>query len=207
MGNFLSVISLNNIVIYLPQGLAVILLLGMAGWLLWKHTLPGPRALYSLLSLYIVLNLARGIFYSYVTYVGWQGNDLTKYWLPPHQPWYFYQHSLTEFFLPMGLNIALAVGWWLVLRFLYKKSNGDWIDKAEVALGLMTAALVGWPGIFVYLAVMFVLMMLWLVVLLITNRGAEVRVTITWPMLLAALVVLGGNTYVLAWLAQWGIKP
>jgi hypothetical protein len=172
-----------------PLVLAGAVVLWLA-WRVWRlQELPSARLLGAIAGASSVVLILRAGYYVLATYLAWYEHPISRYLLPPHTAWtYFAGYAWFRFFLPAAVSIAAALVWWAALLLLERWSRGALLDRRDAALGLLTALLVGWPRIIVYLASLFALMLVLLTVT--TWRHGEARLALTWPMLLATCLTL-----------------
>lgn len=97
-----------------------------------------------------------GYFSTTAQYDVWKNNEMSRFFLPPHQSIiYFYQYSFFHFWLPYVLDLAISLVWMFCLVLLQKYGNKRFLDEKEIALGFFTSIVVGWPRFIVYIFSLF----------------------------------------------------
>lgn len=91
-------------------------------------------------------------------------------------------------YLLAGWLAALVLG--IVLGAVVHRQKGQgWIDQSDIFLLVLSTAIVGWPNVLYFLAITFILALLWLIVLIIARRRTiHDRLVITPAIIPAALV-------------------
>jgi hypothetical protein len=96
--------------------------------------------------------LGWGIFLSWKQYLLWEGNELGKLLLPPHQSWdYFIFFSRSRFFNQYIISLIFAIIFSVSAGYLNKKSGGKFFEPAEPYLLATAVFLSGHPGWLFYL--------------------------------------------------------
>ncbi|MEK7542904.1 MAG: hypothetical protein AAB503_01180 [Patescibacteria group bacterium] len=108
---------------------------------------------------------------------------------------YFLFYSWGHFWLNFILTIGIA---WLFYRFLLvlQRWNSRFFDEGEVKLGFVCALVAGWPGVLVFIALTFAI-----VILLAMARAIvlhEGYTTLGVPLLLAAAIALWMSSDILS---------
>ncbi len=114
-------------------------------------------------------------------------------WLFNNRFGYFLIYSWGHFWLNAALSILLAVIFWQILA-LIKRRNDRFFDKGEVKLGFLSALLVGWPNVLLFVPVAFVFVVMISIIRKIFFR--EAYTTLGLPFLCAIfLTFLFGNVF------------
>ncbi len=100
---------------------------------------------------------------------------------------YFVYYVYGRFWLDIVLGIGSAVIFWGILVLL-KKYRSRFFDETELQVGLLSAVVVGWPLIVVFVPLVFAMVVLVSLVRMIFFK--EKYTTLGWPMLLAAAIAL-----------------
>jgi hypothetical protein len=146
------------------------------------------------------------IFLTFGQYYIWTQNSFTRtflhasvspslpIWLTRTFPWvfdtsagYFIFYSWGRFWMNAVLGLCAALLWWWFLRAL-RRRNERFFEEGEVELGFLSALIVGWPNIVLFVPLSFLA-----VVLVSVFRMAVLKRTLTtlgWSFLLAALATL-----------------
>lgn len=87
----------------------------------------------------------------------WSGHKFSKFLLPPHQPIsYLLNYTWQRVWLEVLVSIGIAFLFYSFLKFL-KKKNSRFFKKGEEELGFVTSLIAGWPGLLIYLPIVFLL--------------------------------------------------
>jgi hypothetical protein len=108
-------------------------------------------------------------------------------WIFSSQAGYFIFYSWGRFWFNALLAVGISFLWWLFLGFL-RRRNERFFEIGEPELGFLMALIVGWPGIVLFVPLVFAF-----VVLVSLFRSAVLKkpfTTLGWPFLLAALATL-----------------
>ncbi|MBI4281337.1 hypothetical protein HY625_00785 [Candidatus Uhrbacteria bacterium] len=108
----------------------------------------------------IFLFLVRGILYSIEQYRAWSVNPLSRHFLPPEEPFYFFRYSFFHFFSGFFLSLFVALLLLVVFWALQLRSHGRWLDTNERLLVFFGALAAGWPGAILYAVGVFLLPLL-----------------------------------------------
>lgn len=96
--------------------------------------------------------LGWGIFLSWKQYLLWEGNDLGKLLLPPHQSWdYFILFSRSRFFNQYIISLIFGIIFLVSAGYLNKKFGGKFLEPLEPYLLGTALFLSGHPGWLFYL--------------------------------------------------------
>ena len=139
----------------------------------------------SLIVVLVGFRIFYAAFLTVIQYYAWSKGTLTKFLL--NSPRYFLFYAFGRFWLNALIAIAAAFAFYLFLKFL-KKYRERFFEESETELGFLAALLVGWPNFVIFVALVFVS-----VVLLAVFRRLALRkmyTTLGWPFLLAALLTL-----------------
>ncbi len=118
------------------------------------------------------------------------GDDIASKLLPPHSLFYLAKVQTTVTSLAIGWVAALLLFWFL-RRFFLVRHQGNFLDHADAALLTIGAGAVGWPSIFPFLAIVFILSVVFMIVLVIIRRRSVTdRLVITPAIIPAAIIVL-----------------
>ncbi len=97
-------------------------------------------------------------YYAFLQYKVWEGNDFSKFFLPPYQNLdYFTEYVGTRFFLPWILALLVAFFIPNVAKFLHRRLGERFFEAEEIPLMALGTFLVGYPGFLFY----------WILVLLV----------------------------------------
>ena len=108
-------------------------------------------------------------------------------WLFDTRIGYFLFYSWGRFWLSAILSVGVALAFWWFLRAL-QRHNGGFFLPGETDIGLLTALLVGWPNVVVFLPLVFLGVVVVSLARLIVFR--ERLTTLGWPLLAAAAATL-----------------
>ncbi|MDO8470233.1 MAG: hypothetical protein Q7S84_04460 [bacterium] len=108
-------------------------------------------------------------------------------WLFDTRLGYFIFYSWGRFWLGAVLSIGVALCFWWFLRILERR-NGRFFLPGETDVGLLTALLVGWPNIVIFIPLVFLGVIVVSLVRLLAFR--ERYTTLGWPFFIAAAVTL-----------------
>lgn len=107
----------------------------------------------TVISFRIIFSFSKTILQYYL----WQKNDIAQFLLPPYQSIkYFIFYSFYHFWLNTFLIVGFAVFFYCFLKML-KKFNENFFEKDEIELGFLTALIVGWPGIIIFIPITFLI--------------------------------------------------
>ena len=93
------------------------------------------------------------LFYdSYLQYSVWSQNEVTKLFLPPHQPInYFLFYVGMKFFGPYLISLIFAFLFFFVAKYLNKKYQERFFYEEEFFIGALAIFLIGYPLAIFYL--------------------------------------------------------
>ena len=90
-------------------------------------------------------------------YYVWSHDSFSKLFLPPHQNLsYFLFYSFGRFWLNIILAITASFVFYFLLKFL-RKYRERFFKEGETELGLISALISGWPGIVIFIPLVFVI--------------------------------------------------
>lgn len=100
-----------------------------------------------------------GIFYlTFLQYRLWQGDELTKFFLPPHRSVnYFLFYSFTRFFATYIISLIFSLLFIFLIRKLNKKYEERFFYSEEIYFGAIAVFLTGYPNFVFYLVLMLIL--------------------------------------------------
>ncbi len=144
----------------------------------------------------IALFAITGAYSTIATYYAWKAEPVSRYLLPPHQDWYFFNYAFFHFWRADIINFLTGLGWAVFLFVIYKYSSGRILDKGEVYLGFLTAMIVGWPKIFAYLAIAFGILAVRGIAnfMILKNKG---NLAIASSIAFSALIVAGFGNFIM----------
>lgn len=90
-------------------------------------------------------------------YYVWSGGPPSQYLLPPYQPiGYFVSYSWMHFWFGFFINIGVSFFFYLFLRFLVLRKSVIF-RKEEAEMVFLGALLSGWPGVLLFVPMVFIL--------------------------------------------------
>jgi hypothetical protein len=93
---------------------------------------------------------------AYTLYAAWSGNELAHFFLPPHQPlWYFVRYVGERMLAPWGVSLLAAALAASVARWMNRRCGGRFFEPEEPLLIGLCFFLAGYPTFLLYLLVMF----------------------------------------------------
>ncbi|KKU91285.1 MAG: hypothetical protein UY23_C0002G0024 [Candidatus Jorgensenbacteria bacterium GW2011_GWA1_48_11] len=101
---------------------------------------------------------------------------------------YFLFYSYGRFWLGLVVAFGMALAFYFILKAL-KKYQERFFEENELALGFLLAFLVGWPGVLVFIVLLFI----FILIISVFRRLflSETYTTFSGPMFLAGFVTLG----------------
>lgn len=144
--------------------------------------------IHKLIILAIFFNVFSASAKTAIQYNAWLGNDLSRFFLPPHQSIaYFVSYSFKHFWLWFLILLAISFIFYLFLKLLGKRKSRFFIE-GEAELGFLTALISGWPNFAIFLPLVFVST----IIISLYRRLVlkEFYTTLGYPFLLAAILVL-----------------
>ena len=97
------------------------------------------------------------IFKTIGQYYVWAQNEFTQFLLPPHQSInYFIFYSWGHFWMNVFLVVGVAAAFYLLLRGL-RRYQKRFFEEGETELGFLTALVVGWPAVVIFVPMIFTL--------------------------------------------------
>jgi hypothetical protein len=170
----------------------------------WRHA---GGAVWSATFLAMLAQMLYAVYMTCAQYIAWGASPITKALLA--QPldvhigetsavaWivrlfhlrsgYFIYYAYGRFWLAIMLGIGCAIIFWGILIAL-KKYRSRFFDETELQIGLLSAVVVGWPLIVLFVPLVFAMVVLVSLVRMILFK--EKYTTLGWPMLLAAAIAL-----------------
>lgn len=120
-------------------------------------------------------------------------------YLPPHGTYFFDQLARNVTPLLAGWVISGAV--MALLLYVFVKRGGSlMLDQHDVLLITIGAAATGWPGVFIFLATLFALAVIGMIVLVIfRKKSIQDRLIVTPYVLPAAILTVLFGSYPAAW--------
>jgi len=188
----MNIVSILNILTFAVPllWLAVIL----AHWFK-KHELDFKLIKYGILTV-LALFILQGVYLTIATYNAWKLDPVSRYLLPPHEPWYFYNYAYFHFWRPGAVNLVTGAIWAGFLFLINKFAQGKFFEKSDIYLAFFTAFVAGWPKFFAYLAVAFGLLILKGIVNAVILRDKS-RLAIASSIAFSALVVAGFGNFIM----------
>lgn len=141
------------------------------------------RALKIITFLFIAYLASSAILRSIVQWESWASTTVTKNFLPPAQPFYFYMYSFGRFFISPIFAVFSAFCFGGIMYMFEFHSKTKWISREDVWLSILAGLLVGWPNIILLVVFSFVLM-------LVSSVGFRARQIAFAPFLYASMVLL-----------------
>lgn len=105
---------------------------------------------------------------------------------------YFIFYSFGHFWLELLLALLVAAGWWFLLKLVAKYKEVT-VTSDELLLAWITAVIAGWPGIVLYVPIVFMLMALGM--LYFRLRKIDKLVAMGWPVIMSSTIVLVAGTF------------
>ena len=137
---------------------------------------------------------------SYTTYAQyglWQGDEVSRYFLPPHAPIsYFIYYAFTEFWAPHVISgiMAFAVFW--AAYILNKKFQGQFFEREEIFFIATGMFLSGHPGWIAYMALICIFYFLFSLMHVFWFRASR-RISFYYSWLPLAVLVISLNSFLL----------
>lgn len=121
-------------------------------------------------------------------YYVWSHDSFSKLFLPPYQDLsYFVFYSFGRFWLNVILTVGLGFVFYILLKRLSRYREGLFKDD-ERELGFSAALLAGWPGVVVFVPLVFII-----TIILSTIRSLIFKLkttTLGFALLLSPLIIL-----------------
>lgn len=125
---------------------------------------------------------------TFAQYYVWSHNSLSKLFLPPYQGLsYFLFYSFGRFWLNAILAVGAAFVFYLFLKTLSRYRQGLFKD-GEKEIGLISALLSGWPGVIVFIPLVFIITAVLAIIRLTVFKLRTT--TLGLPFLLSAAIIL-----------------
>ena len=169
----------------------VLFLYALENFLGWKGKTIPPifNRIYKLLPIILI---SFYVFYAsiktFAQYYVWSSGSFGKLLLPPYQDLsYFVFYSFGRFWLNAILAVGAAFVFYLFLKTLSRYRQGFFKD-GEKEIGLISALLSGWPGVAVFIPLVFIITV---VLAIIRLSIFKLRTTtLGLPFLLSAVIIL-----------------
>ena len=168
--------------IILIEKIGYLLLLGYLLYLALRGKNIKNRTLFGGIGFCLISNIANFLVFSWFTFILWKSNNISRYLLPPYQPYYFYKYAFFHFGFSFVLALLFASFLLFPLFFLFYKLSFS--TKQEITLAFLGGIISGWPNIILYLALTFVLAL----ILSAINRKNKVSISI--PLILSVIIIL-----------------
>lgn len=122
------------------------------------------------------------------------------------QPLYLTQLQYTLKVILFGWLTAAILGYLLILIFI-RRLRGAFIDRDDILLIIIATSAVGWPSVFIFLGLCFVLSVSALILLvLLKKRHLTERLVITPYIIPAALLALLLQSWLLRTTSLWRLQ-
>ncbi|MFH0806215.1 MAG: hypothetical protein V1885_00580 [Candidatus Brennerbacteria bacterium] len=136
----------------------------------------------------VVLFLLFALVTTFFQYAAWEGDPLSSNLLPPHQSiLYFIKYAGTHFWLTPTFSLIVSVAFYGFLVLL-KRRNERFFEEGEMELGALSAFLVGWPRVVVFIPVAFLAVVVISGIKLALRKNAYT--TLGTPFLIGLLITL-----------------
>lgn len=169
----------------------------VAGWVAFRPSMADrPRWLAKVLLAVGALQLATIAFY----YIRWaidlNVDEVSRKLLPPYSTFYL-SHLQTEVTaLAVSWLVTLLV-WWGGRWWFLQRTKGRMLDGLDVMLLVIGVAAIGWPGLFLYGAALFIVSVLAMVALVIIGQKRMTDRLIVTPYIIPVAVIM---LFLRAWL-------
>ena len=100
-------------------------------------------------------------------FLAWRGSPVGHFLLPPHSTYWYEQINLTLNTLVINWLIAGVV--FLLLEWLTKKGR-NYLDQTDIMLVMLGTVAVGWPALFIFYGIMFILTIIWTIIRLFIKK-------------------------------------
>jgi len=188
----MDIISILNILTFLVPLIWLALILA---YRLKNHEVNLRLIKYGIFSV-VALAVLQGAYSTIATYNAWKLDRISRYLLPPYNATYFYGYAYFHFWRGAVASFLVGAACAVLLFALYKYSSGRILDKSEIALGFFTAFVVGWPKIFAYFTLVFVLLILKGVINVFVLKNKS-NLQIASSIALSALAVAGFSNFIM----------
>ncbi len=170
--------------------LGVILILSVA--LYFRQNLSEPRAAVKYFKRLAVVTASFYFLYASMEtlaqYYVWSRDSFSKLFLPPYQDLsYFVFYSFGRFWLNAMLAALAALVFYFFLRML-SRHRGGLFKEGEKELGFIMALVSGWPGIVLFIPLVFVITVILAIVRLVIFKLRTT--TLGLPFIISAATVL-----------------
>lgn len=162
-------------------------------WLAWfsiqgKKSQEGLLVLRRGLVFVAVVQIVEIITYGLLLWVLIANHQHGNVFLPPHNSFLLIRVAQNTTALLAGW-IASAVLFIVLSLIFVRRGHGMLLDGNDVLLLVLCAAVVGWPEVLLFLAILFALTIIWMIVLIIRKQKTiQDRIIIT-PMIIPAAII------------------
>lgn len=144
------------------------------------------------------------LYLTHAQFSAWQGNEISKYLLPPHAPIaYFARYAFSRFWMPYVISGAMAFLIFWAAWMLNKKFGERFFEQEELYFLALGIFLTGHPGWILYVLITLVTYALYLILTaLYTKEMPRISFYYFWLPCAAITILASGYMTQFSWYAN-----